>query len=107
MARPVYSTRFAAISLTGAAVSYIVPDGFIAIVRSIQMFYFGGPSAGFGLVQAGGVLATLAYLNNVHGNDYLSVEMRAVVDASEPIKVSCSTGNACSFYVSGYLLTLP
>lgn len=103
----VYSTRFLSISLEDGDVSYIVPDGKVAVVKSIQMFYFGGPTAAVAFVRASGNEITIARLFNTSGNDYLNLLLGAVVMAGEPIDLDTSSGNACEAYVSGYLLDLP
>lgn len=107
MAQSVYSTRFLGIGLLASSVSYIVPDGYVAVVRSVQLVYVGGPTAAQALLHLGGVDVPVALLHNTNGNDQLNASMRAVVEPEEPIRFSTSAGNTCYGYISGYLLTLP
>lgn len=105
--RAVYSTRFLQIALTNGNVSYIVPDGFLAVVRAVDLVYDGGPTSANGLVRISGNNVQIATLHNVTGQDQFHLSTRQVVMAGEPISCLSSSGNACHFSVSGYLLSLP
>jgi hypothetical protein len=107
MARAVYSTRFLSLGIEGTNVSYIVPAGYVAVVRAIDMVYLGGPTAAAGFVELGGALVPVALLLNVNGNDQAHIQTRQVVNAGDPIKIIATTLNTCYISVSGYLLTLP
>ena len=105
--RPVYSINFLSIALTNGNVSYIVPIGFRAIVRAVDLVYDGGPTAANGLVRISNNNVQLATIHNVTGQDQFHLMTYQVVNEDEPISCLSSSGNACNFNVSGYLLSLP
>jgi len=104
---PVYSTRFIGITLEAASVAYVVPAGYVAVIKCISLVYVGGPTPANGLVRAGGTNVPLVWLYNEKGHDQVVVNGSWVVDAGESITFDVSPTNALSGYVSGYLLTLP
>jgi len=102
---PIYSTRFLAeAGFTGSA-AFLVPAGYVAVVRDIDSVVYTGAGA---TIQAGiggsavfwavteGVVAVTA-TNSWRG--------RVVLNAGEQLVVS--TDAAVDFVASGYLLTSP
>jgi hypothetical protein len=106
MARTIYSTRFLSLGITNQVVDYVVPDGYVAVVRSVTAVILGGPTACVGSLQLGGTRVPVVFMSNVNGNDQKQIEMRQVVNAEETIRITASSGNTIYWAVSGYLLTL-
>lgn len=99
----IYSTRFIGVQVVaGTPVTYTVPAGNVAVVRSISCTPLSS-----GLTAAYVAIASAAYIWHVAtGTTLVSLdwEGRQVLNAGEGIQAVC-TGANCSFVVSGYLLT--
>lgn len=101
----VYSTRFIGQQVaTSTPITYTVPTGFVAVVRSISV----APTA-TGLTEAQVSLSSAAILFVVaSGTLHVSQHWdgRQVLNAGEVLQCTCA-GSNCFFMVSGYLLQLP
>lgn len=105
MARAVYSTRFAAVVISGALNLYTVPAGYIAVVRSVD-FLATGASPGifaWGLAAGGIYFAGATGLTTDNAYHW---EGRQVFNAGDTIKAITATITG-QLAVSGYLLTTP
>lgn len=103
----VYSTSF--IRAHGSNESFTVPDGFLAVVRSVTAFnsdgvlplsfncYLGHSSCTF-------VAATLSPLLPSSPGYYASFDLRVVVEATDTIQANVPS--AVDVTVSGYLLSV-
>jgi hypothetical protein len=105
----VYSTRFIAVQGLVGNSDYTVPDGMLAVIRSIDMW------------QAGGVAAPRSYVGIYDGVAYVTIQAlwgdpldtveehwsgRQVAYPGEIIRAQ-ATSESPDIMVSGYLLTLP
>jgi hypothetical protein len=101
----VYSQRFTAWAAETFPDSYVVPTGFVAIVRDVVASSGGGAMTNFvwganGIVKMGGTQFTIEALNQ-----FYHWEGRQVIEAGEFIYAQSDfpTDGA----ISGYLLSLP
>jgi hypothetical protein len=102
MALP-YSTRFIAATLNSpASVSYVVPSGQRAIIRTVT--YTAGATGGnSGVTQIAGSI-NLFTATNIAGYTSVVQDLHAVVNTGETITVQCFAGGLW-ITVSGYLLS--
>lgn len=102
----VYSTRFGKgiSTAAGAFPFYTVPVGMVAVVRDVRLIQQAG-ALSVALVD----LTTgenLAFAAPSATNEFFAFSLRAVVEAGEVMQYA-NNGGTWSWYVSGYLLTLP
>jgi hypothetical protein len=102
----VYSTQFVAANVGGAPTEYLVPAGYVAVVRDLSIFQ---PNVGGTNYIACGVLEVgpffIAYASAALQTSQHQ-EMRVVVNAGDHI-YAVSTYALGYAFISGYLLELP
>lgn len=103
--RPVYSTRFLAWAAETIPPGYIVPDGYVAIVRDVDVVSGGGAMINWlwginGVCKIGGGQFTIEALNQ-----FQQWRGRQVVQAGELIYMEGD--GPTDGEISGYLLLLP
>lgn len=110
MAR-VYSTRFLFAALADDEnTSYVVPDGFVAVLRCVTTAQ---TSAGAGgvvevdLFEAGGVGVSLLYLATTGASSSVLQELRVVMNAGDTLLAQNDNEPTQTVTASGYLLSLP
>ena len=97
---PVYSTQFMLVS--GATLlEYVVPTGFIAIVRDFETWYLGGPDNVILFSVDETVIQQLNFAADETASNHQ--DFRIVVNAGSTIRVSST--HAADWYLGGYLLT--
>lgn len=106
MARPVYSTSFFQFTVSdGVPFTETVPDGYIAVVRDIQVVFL--IPAGDGaqvIVSLNGLEIVQWYLpGDYFGSD--SWQGRCVAPGPTTVEAELVGGGAAEISVSGYLLT--
>lgn len=102
----VYSSRFAAEAIDNDAVSYEVPGGVLWIVRDVDIVL---QSPGSGIMSVGlldGPAFALLAGTELPAPQLYSWRGRQVLYAGEGLQLISEDVNA-TFYVSGYVLTLP
>jgi hypothetical protein len=107
VATPVYSTRFLASPDPTFPPTYTVPEGFVAVVREVDVYCApseGGSNCLVQLVDPPCVIYANPSLTAGH-TDHLST--RQVFQAGEQLTINSTLGAESSVLVSGYLLTLP
>lgn len=107
MARAVYSTQFLADYPWGSDVSFTVPAGYIAIVRSIDLFQ-GGGSGGHELQVYLGYSSAVVFNvpSSAAGASY-HWEGRQVLEQGDELIATNPSAGPASVLASGYLLTTP
>lgn len=107
MSRPVYSVRFiASPDPLFPPPPYVVPDGYVAIVRSIDFFAPAGNSGNYSLVQLDSPACVLFLWTFGSTEGTAHWDGRQVVEEGESISLNSSVNAPGSALVSGYLLTL-
>lgn len=102
----IYSTQFAAGTVTGAGSSvYSVPVGYIAVVRCITLMNSaGGAMVGYVSPDTAGWLASL-----ISSTQYESetTDMRQVLNHGDGLYVGLVGAGTMRYAISGYLLSTP
>lgn len=109
MATPVYSTRFIQQHGLSGHASFMVPSGFVAVVRDVDS-YIGTPAGFNSLYFHGAIGQTIWWTEATIGqSQYASWRGRQVFEPGELIDVEADVGglDAYDVTVSGYLLSLP
>jgi hypothetical protein len=106
MAATVYSTRFIAAVFPTAPSTYVVPDGYRAVVRDISAYWLGDSGGGALQGAIDGVAYFMYFIGTADVPGGYHWEGRVVVDPGEALAINVPMGN-WSFVVSGYLLKLP
>jgi hypothetical protein len=94
-----------AAELTSEDVEYIVPDGYAAIVRDVDVSSAGDENTNWGLAVVGGATFAGGSFTSIGAAQYQQWRGRQVVNPGETL-VAFADGSR-SIMVSGYLLTLP
>ena len=105
MAAPVYSTAFIGVEGTETFASYVVPAGYVAVIRDISAVLI--DNADESVVQVS--LGSGTYIWKTVFASGLPFEQftgRQVVDAGEVIYAGIAGGTPISVRVCGYLLTI-
>lgn len=106
MPRAVYSTRFIAVANgTPQRVTYVVPAGFVAVVRSVDIYLDEGPGATAyaGIVDPACSIGQ--WSSSASGYVTATWNGRQVANAGEELVGSVNGDVGGSILVSGYLLT--
>ena len=107
MATAVYSTKFISMAGLEANASYVVPAGFVAIVRDIACLVLGPSDESVCQVGAeAGVPIMLWLFGAGQSYPYYQWQGRQVVDEGQTIAAATAGGTSCSIRVSGYLLSM-
>lgn len=107
MAAAVYSTRFDAKQTFSGTSTLVVPDGFRAILRDLDVFF--GEQALPAELRLNGDLGQGLYVvtNTIGTPSCAQWRGRQVVNPGESFSVTVSGGGNADYALSGYLLTLP
>lgn len=107
MALAVYSTRLLYTANISAAPSYVIPEGFVAVIRDLDASC-PSPVTGYYVYL---VNVTKSYIIAIStfpsDNNSASWRGRQVVPAGEEIALNGNPPTGATATVSGYLLTLP
>jgi hypothetical protein len=107
MATPVYSTLFIAARGVNINAGYVVPAGFVAVVRDIEIAFLATPNNTAADVLDHATSTILTYHLQLNPFEEHHWEGRQVVDTGAEILASSAGPADTSIRVSGYLLTLP
>ena len=108
MARPVYSSRFIQAKGLTSSIQFMVPSGFIAVVRDLDSF-IGSPVGNNDIFLHGALGQAIWWSSATIGeSQYASWRGRQVYEPGEIVEVEVNVGSfdAYDVTVSGYLLTL-
>lgn len=104
----VYSTRFIASPAPDfPPPPYEVPGGFIAVIRSIEIFAAPSQDGYNALVQLVEPAVVLFSWDPTVGGSTFHWDGRQVLEAGEELTINSTLSAPSSMIVSGYLLTLP
>lgn len=106
MARSVYSTLFIAAAGANLNAGYVVPDGYLGIVRDISCICLNFPGDTAVEVIDNNTATFVWYVLQTHLNQYDQWEGRQVFPAGAEILAASSGPNDVRIRVSGYLLSL-
>lgn len=107
MAAPVYSTLFIAADGFTISTGYVVPAGFVAVVRDCTIYIDGSLANTAADVRDLATGAFVFYHLMSTQNDYAHWVGHQVFPAGAEIHASSAGPNSAAIRVSGYLLTLP
>lgn len=99
MAGRVYSTRFCRLFPPALTSSYVVPSGYVAVVRAVDLTSPSGGPMSFGVLVAGCYIVSLV---NLAAATVYHWDGRQVAVAGESVTVNASGAGAWGL-VSGYL----
>jgi hypothetical protein len=103
--RPIYSTRFLAIALGEEDGAYVVPDGYVAVVRDIDCWSEGGAMINWRVSIDGDPAFAGGQFTIESLDQFQTWRGRVVVSAGENIQTS--TDGPRGIVVGGYLLLNP
>jgi hypothetical protein len=100
----IYSTRFyGGRPASSPLVLYTVPSGYVAVVRSVQLWVLtSGISVQLAIVATG---STIVQRLSASATDFTTYDLRAVLNVGESLEFVGGNG-AHQVTVSGYLLTV-
>jgi hypothetical protein len=103
---PVYSVRFLQARAYSGVATYLVPAGFVAVLRDLDAFQVAGLTVP--QIYLVGAAGQTIWWNSgsLVDSSYSSWRGRQVINEGETFAVNVATETA-SFAVSGYLLSLP
>lgn len=110
MAR-VYSTRFIFAALAESEdASYVVPAGYVAVLRSLTTAQTASGAGGVvevDVFEPGGAGVSLLYLTTVGASSGDRAELRVVLNAGDTLLMQNDNEPEQTVTASGYLLSLP
>lgn len=103
----VYSTLFIEAIAIEAFAEYVVPDGYLAVVRDVSALNLGAADDTAFNVENHSTSAIICYHGFVDEFEWFHADVRQVVEAGSTISMQVSGPTETSVRVCGYLLTLP